>query len=83
MLPARALLYFRMRRAWGVSDPWGWLWIVREIVMNLPSVAHERRPVSARTLELWKRLRSESHPYAQRCEGLPAARQRGIVKRIS
>ena len=81
VLPARAFLYFRMRRAWGVSDPWGWLWIAREIALNLPSVAHERRPVSARTVELWRRLRSAIQPYARPAE-MPAPRQRSasVVK---
>ena len=27
MLPARDLMYFRMRRGWGIRDPWGWAWI--------------------------------------------------------
>jgi GT2 family glycosyltransferase len=63
VLPARAFLFFRMRRAWGIRDPWGWLWITREVVMNLPSVVHERRPVSAQTIRLWRRLRAGNQPY--------------------
>ena len=75
VLPARAFLYFRMRRAWGVRDSWGWLWVAREIALNLASVAHERRPVSARTLEIWGRLRSGSQPYTRPAE-MPARRER-------
>jgi GT2 family glycosyltransferase len=55
--PSRFLLYFRMRRAWRISDPWGWAWIVREIVSRGPTAMAERRPVSWRTLTRWRALR--------------------------
>ena len=34
LFPARLALYFRMRRAWKVDDPWGWAWILRELWKN-------------------------------------------------
>ncbi len=57
MVPGRMALYFRMRKAWKVADPWGWAWIVRELVANAGSVVRDRRPVSAETLAVWKELR--------------------------
>jgi len=63
LVPARLLLYFRMRRAWRVDDPWGWVWILRQLVDNAGSVMCERRPVSAETVALWKRLRQAPEPY--------------------
>jgi GT2 family glycosyltransferase len=63
VLPARLGLYFRMRRAWKVSDPWGWAWVLRELAGNARSVMRDRRPVSPSTVELWKRLRRAPEPY--------------------
>jgi GT2 family glycosyltransferase len=63
LLPARLLLYFRMRRHWAVHDPWGWAWVIRDLWTNLDDVWRERRPVSSRTLELWQRLRRNPEPY--------------------
>ncbi len=57
LLPGRLALYFRMRKAWNVSDPWGWAWILRELAANAGSVIRDRRPVSSQTRELWKQLR--------------------------
>ena len=81
VMPARAFLYFRMRRAWAVRDPWGWLWIAREIAVNLPSIAHERRPVSPRTIDLWRRLKARHPPYTPShagAEPVPVARASSI-----
>lgn len=66
LLPARFALYFRMRRAWQVADPWGWLWIARELSGHAASVARERAPVSRETIATWKRLRQSPEPYAPR-----------------
>lgn len=66
LLPARLALYFRMRRAWRVDDPWGWAWILRELAMNAGSVLRDRRPVSRETVETWKRLRREPEQYQQK-----------------
>jgi hypothetical protein len=57
-LPARLFLYFRMRRHWNIADPWGWLWVVREIVMSIGTVRIERQPVSTKTLVLWGQLQN-------------------------
>jgi len=76
LVPARGYLFFRMRRAWGVSDPWGWLWIARELAMNLPSVVQERRPVSAETLHLWSRLKGGNQPYSRAQATAPRSLQR-------
>jgi GT2 family glycosyltransferase len=62
LLPARMALYFRMRRAWNVSDPWGWAWVLRELAGNAKSIVRDRRPVSSKTVELWKRLRQTPEP---------------------
>jgi GT2 family glycosyltransferase len=63
LVPARLALYFRMRRAWGIEDPWGWAWIVRELVANARSVVRDRRPVSRESVEQWKRLRRSPEPF--------------------
>jgi GT2 family glycosyltransferase len=63
MIPARLLLYFRMRRAWQIDDPGGWLWIVRELLTHLGSILRDRKPVSAETLAIWKRLRRAPELY--------------------
>lgn len=76
LVPARAVLFFRMRRAWGVRDPWGWLWIARELAVNLPSVVHERRPVSAETIRVWGKLKSGNQPYARAHAGVPRSFER-------
>ena len=34
MLPVRYVLYFRMRRGWRIRDPWGWIWIAREVAVH-------------------------------------------------
>ena len=63
LLPARLALYFRMRRAWNVDDPWGWAWILRELSGCAGSVFRDRKPVSRETVETWKRLRHAPEPY--------------------
>ena len=63
LLPARLALYFRMRRAWKIDDPWGWAWILRELVRCAGSVVKDRKPVSRETVETWKRLRKQPEPY--------------------
>ena len=56
LIPARLLLYFRMRRAWRIDDPFGWVWILSELRSNLRPVWRDRRPVSARTRRVWREL---------------------------
>jgi GT2 family glycosyltransferase len=64
MLPARFGLYFRMRRRWRIDDPWGWAWLIRQLVAGLPDVAAHRNPVSRHTVARWQALRREVNPYA-------------------
>ena len=64
LLPARLGLYFRMRQRWGISDPGGWWWVVREVTRNARAALADRRPVSRRTLGEWRRLRHEAVPYS-------------------
>jgi hypothetical protein len=56
LVPARLAIYFRMRRAWKVDDPWGWVWVLRELWTNAGGVWRDRKPVSRQTLATWKRL---------------------------
>lgn len=63
IVPARLALYFRMRRAWKVDDPWGWVWILRELLRCAGSVFRDRQPVTQETVETWKRLRKLPEPY--------------------
>jgi GT2 family glycosyltransferase len=63
LLPARLVVYFRMRRAWKVDDPWGWAWILRELSRHAGSVFRDRKPVSRETVGAWKRLRKVPEAY--------------------
>lgn len=63
MVPARLVIYFRMRRTLNISDRWGWAWIARELAANAGSVLRDRRPVSRATVDHWKRLRHNPEPY--------------------
>jgi GT2 family glycosyltransferase len=63
VLPARFALYFRMRRNWKIRDPWGGLWLARNLLARLPAVWAERRPVSRGTLARWRALRTEQTAY--------------------
>jgi GT2 family glycosyltransferase len=56
-LAGRFLLYFRMRRGWHVRDPWGWLWLAREVTRVARQPGFRRTPVSRRTLRTWRALR--------------------------
>jgi GT2 family glycosyltransferase len=66
LLPARLALYFRMRRAWRVQDPWGWWWVLRQLWAERSAVRRDRRPVSRATILMWKRLRVSPEPYVCR-----------------
>jgi GT2 family glycosyltransferase len=63
-MPARYALYFRMRRAWAIRDPWGWVWIARELMRSSNAIASRRRPVSRATLETWRTLKTSPIPYS-------------------
>lgn len=69
VLPARFALYFRMRRAWEIDDPWGWAWLLRELVVQLPAALAQRDPVSRQTLAAWRMLRRVETAYAAPCAG--------------
>ena len=62
-LPARFFLYFRMRRGWGIEDPWGWAWIAREVASRAARAPFRRHPVSRATLRTWRALRVTPQPY--------------------
>ena len=63
-VPLRYLRYFRMRRAWRVQDPWGWLWIARDLLVYVSRTRDRRRPVSRASLRLWAELKKAPRPYA-------------------
>jgi GT2 family glycosyltransferase len=63
MLPVRYALYFRMRRGWNIRDPWGGLWLLRQIAARFPEVWRARRPVSRATLREWRALRDGQQRY--------------------
>jgi len=63
MVPARLVLYTRMRRGWKVDDPGGLPWLIREVTRHLPEVWAQRRPVSRATLARWRALQRTRHPY--------------------
>ncbi|NUR53750.1 MAG: glycosyltransferase family 2 protein [Acidobacteria bacterium] len=63
-VPARYALYFRMRSAWGIRDPWGWAWIVRELGSRILPIVASRRPVSRATVRQWRALTRAPRPYA-------------------
>jgi GT2 family glycosyltransferase len=56
-LPARYLLYFRMRRGWKIHDPWGWIWLAREVVRVASQPSFARTPVSREAVSTWRALR--------------------------
>jgi GT2 family glycosyltransferase len=63
LLPARLALYFRMRRAWSIADPWGWAWVLRELAVNAVPVMRDRHPVSRATRREWRRMREAPRTY--------------------
>jgi GT2 family glycosyltransferase len=77
MLPARIALYFRMRRGWRIEDPWGWVWLGRELIARLPDVVAHRRPVSRETIAKWQALRKTPTAYAGPLQ--PDGERRGVL----
>jgi len=73
MLPVRFLLYFRMRRAWKIDDPWGWAWVASEVAGPLASSFWRRRPVSRATIRAWRRLKRTPVPYPAGAPGTAAS----------
>ncbi len=64
LVPARLALYFRMRTRWGVNDPAGPWWVIREVAANAAAAWRERKPVSRRTRAAWRHLRDDDALYA-------------------
>ena len=62
-VPARYARYFRMRSAWSIRDPWGWAWIVRELLSASRRILVIRRPVSPATVKRWRALTRIPQPY--------------------
>ncbi|MDP9322220.1 MAG: glycosyltransferase [Acidobacteriota bacterium] len=71
LVPARLALYFRMRARWGVDDPAGLRWILKEVAANAGAALRARKPVSRRTLAAWRRLRDGTAPYPPAIEQRP------------
>jgi GT2 family glycosyltransferase len=63
LVPARLVLYFRMRSRWGIDDPEGLKWILSEITANAGAALQSRKPVSRQTLARWRDLRDGDAPY--------------------
>ena len=63
LLPARLLLYYKMRARWRIHDPAGLRWVVKEVVTHAGAAWHARKPVSRRTQAAWRRLRAGRAPY--------------------
>ena len=62
-IPIRLARYLAMRRAAGVDDPGGLLWIIGQLITHFPEVIRARRPVKWATLRRWRRLRREWPAY--------------------
>lgn len=62
-VPVRYALYFRMRRGWRIHDPWGWIWVAREVAVHSLRAVFRRRPVSRATIRLWRSLKKAPVPY--------------------
>lgn len=63
-LPVRYLLYFRMRHGWRIPDPWGWLWVARDVLAYAGRTFGRRRPVSRASIRRWNELKKAPRPYA-------------------
>jgi hypothetical protein len=62
-VPVRLARYFTMRRLGGVHDPTGVLWIVSQLIRQLPTIVRQRRAVKWSTLRRWRDLRRTSPLY--------------------
>jgi GT2 family glycosyltransferase len=56
LVPARLVLYVRMRRQWRISDPGGLVWLTGSLLQCAGRVWRERRVVSARARRRWRQL---------------------------
>jgi len=63
MLPARFLLYFRMRRQWKVHDPWGGFHLLADVARRLPRALRGRAPIARKTLAAWRHLHRTAAAY--------------------
>jgi GT2 family glycosyltransferase len=62
-IPIRLTRYLTMRRAAGVHDPGGLVWIIGQLITHFPAVIRARRPVRWSTLRRWRRLRRDWPAY--------------------
>ena len=72
LVPARLVLYFRMRRAEKIADRDGVFWILRELANQLGDVRRHRRPVKRSTIRRWRALRASPPPLADFKSQMPA-----------
>ena len=62
-VPGRFFLYFRRRANWKIDDPWGWVWLAREVARVVTQPSFSRTPVSRRTVRAWRALRLDPPRY--------------------
>lgn len=62
-VPVHYARYFRLRRGIDAADPWGWLWVAREIVPRAAAIVRSRTPVSHATIAAWQSLKVAPRPY--------------------
>jgi GT2 family glycosyltransferase len=75
-VPARLVRYLQMVRLGKVHDPWGLFWILGQLVVQLPTVARQRRPVKWSTLRRWRELRRHSPVYPFAGSAVPGLSER-------
>jgi len=63
LLPARLVLYYKMRARWKIHDPAGLRWVLKEVAIHAGAALRARKPVSRRTQAAWRRLRGGTAPY--------------------
>jgi GT2 family glycosyltransferase len=59
----RLVSYFRMRRGWGVDDPWGFFAILQWLRRDLREALRLRHPVRWSTIRRWRQLARTSPAY--------------------
>jgi GT2 family glycosyltransferase len=63
VVPKRLARYVSMRNVRKIHDPWGLFWVLGQLLIQLPAVARQRRPVKWSTLQRWRKLRRSSPVY--------------------
>ncbi|HEY5220190.1 MAG TPA: glycosyltransferase [Gemmatimonadaceae bacterium] len=62
-IPMRLVAYFRMRRGWNVTDPWGFWAVLRWIARDVRRAFAQRRPVRWSTIRRWRSLTRRAPAY--------------------